>query len=92
MVADEVRRLAEKTGQSLTEIETNINALTHSIGEMSASITEQTSAVELINQAIVKLDEQTKGAVAVADSSKAIVTDVNNVTASIVANVNKNKF
>ena len=92
VVADEVRRLAEKTGQSLTEIETNINALTHSIGEMSASITEQTSAVELINQAIVKLDEQTKGAVAVADSSKAIVTDVNNVTASIVANVNKNKF
>ena len=92
VVADEVRRLAEKTGQSLTEIETNINALTHSIGEMSASITEQTSAVELINQAIVKLDEQTKGAVAVADSSKAIVTDVNEVATSIVANVNKNKF
>ena len=92
VVADEVRRLAEKTGQSLTEIETNINALTHSIGEMSHSITEQTSAVELINQAIVELDEQTKGAVQVADSSKAIVTDVNEVTASIVANVNKNKF
>ena len=92
VVADEVRRLAEKTGQSLTEIETNINALTHSIGEMSHSITEQTSAVELINQAIVQLDEQTKGAVQVADSSKAIVTDVNEVTASIVANVNKNKF
>ena len=92
VVADEVRRLAEKTGQSLTEIESNINALTHSIGEMSHSITEQTSAVELINQAIVQLDEQTKGAVQVADSSKAIVTDVNEVTASIVANVNKNKF
>ena len=92
VVADEVRRLAEKTGQSLTEIENNINALTHSIGEMSHSITEQTSAVELINQAIVELDEQTKGAVQVADSSKAIVTDVNEVTASIVANVNKNKF
>ncbi|MBR4876662.1 MAG: hypothetical protein IKU14_02975 [Rhodocyclaceae bacterium] len=92
VVADEVRRLAEKTGQSLTEIESNISALTHSIGEMSHSITEQTSAVELINQAIVQLDEQTKGAVQIADSSKAIVTDVNNVTASIVANVNKNKF
>ncbi|MBR4876678.1 MAG: hypothetical protein IKU14_03055, partial [Rhodocyclaceae bacterium] len=71
VVADEVRRLAEKTGQSLTEIETNINALTHSIGEMSHSIAEQTSAVELINQAIVELDEQTKGAVQIADSSKA---------------------
>ena len=92
VVADEVRRLAEKTGQSLTEIETNINALTHSIGEMNHSITEQTSAVELINQAIVQLDEQTKGAVQIADSSKAIVTDVNEVTASILANVSKNKF
>ena len=92
VVADEVRRLAEKTGQSLTEIESNISALTHSIGEMSHSIAEQTSAVELINQAIVELDEQTKGAVQIADSSKAIVTDVNEVTASIVANVSKNKF
>ena len=92
VVADEVRKLAEKTGQSLTEIETNINSLTHSIGEMNTSITEQTSAVELINQAIVQLDEQTKGAVQIADSSAAIVTDVNEVTASIVANVSKNRF
>ena len=40
-MADEVRKLAERTQKSLGEIEANTNVLAQSINEMSESIREQ---------------------------------------------------
>ena len=40
VVADEVRKLAERTGKSLNEIEVNVNVLVQGINDMSESITQ----------------------------------------------------
>ncbi len=52
VVADEVRKLAERTGKSLGEIEANVNVLVQGINDMSESIREQTLGIEQINQAV----------------------------------------
>ncbi|MDA3967908.1 methyl-accepting chemotaxis protein [Helicobacter sp. WB40] len=53
VVADEVRKLAERTGKSLNEIEANVNILVQGINDMSESIREQTTGIEQINDAIL---------------------------------------
>ena len=92
VVADEVRKLAEKTGKSLAEIEANINILTQSINEMDTGINEQTKAVNLINQAVVNLDEQTKEVVNIAQRNDVVVKDVNQIVEQMVQEVKKNKI
>ena len=59
-MADEVRKLAERTQKSLGEIEANTNVLAQSINEMSESIKEQTTAVDMINQSVSQIDNVTK--------------------------------
>ena len=50
VVADEVRKLAERTGKSLNEIEVNVNVLVQGINDMSESIKEQTKNATKINE------------------------------------------
>ncbi|WP_298058844.1 methyl-accepting chemotaxis protein, partial [uncultured Campylobacter sp.] len=54
VVADEVRKLAERTQKSLGEIEANANVLAQSINEMSESIREQSEAINMINQGVAE--------------------------------------
>ena len=55
VVADEVRKLAERTQKSLGEIEANTNLLIQSINDMAESIKEQTAGITQINEAIKEL-------------------------------------
>ncbi|GMB92598.1 Methyl-accepting chemotaxis protein TlpA [Helicobacter bizzozeronii] len=58
VVADEVRKLAERTQKSLSEIETNINVLVQSIADNSTAIKNQANAVQDINKAMIAFDAQ----------------------------------
>ncbi|WP_110862977.1 methyl-accepting chemotaxis protein, partial [Helicobacter cinaedi] len=60
VVADEVRKLAERTQKSLGEIEANTNLLVQSINDMGESIREQTTGVTQINEAISHLESVTQ--------------------------------
>ncbi|WP_275935712.1 methyl-accepting chemotaxis protein, partial [Campylobacter concisus] len=60
VVADEVRKLAERTQKSLGEIEANTNVLAQSINEMSESIKEQSEGINMINQSVAQIDNLTK--------------------------------
>ena len=92
VVADEVRKLAERTGKSLTEIEANVNILVQGVNDMSESIKEQTQGVTQINEAIAQLESVTQDNVSVANHTSDISTNVNKIADDILEDVNKKKF
>ncbi|ASM38011.1 MCP-domain signal transduction protein [Campylobacter sputorum bv. paraureolyticus LMG 11764] len=92
VVADEVRKLAEKTGKSLTEIEANVNVLTQSINEMSESIREQTEAISMINNSVADVDALTKENVNIANNTNSITKELDTMSKDIVESVRKNRF
>ncbi|MDE7173867.1 MAG: chemotaxis protein, partial [Helicobacter sp.] len=56
VVADEVRKLAERTSKSLSEIEANVNVLVQGINEMSESIKAQTEGISQINETVAHVN------------------------------------
>ncbi len=92
VVADEVRKLAERTQKSLTEIEANTNVLAQSINEMSESIKEQSEGINMINQSVAQIDTLTKDNVTIVNKANEVTSDVDNMAKAIVNEVRKNKF
>ena len=92
VVADEVRKLAERTQKSLGEIEANTNVLAQSINEMSESIREQSEAINLINQGVSHVDELTKQNVRVANETNVVTAEVDRMAKAIAQDVRKKKF
>ena len=92
VVADEVRKLAERTGKSLTEIEANVNVLVQGVNDMSESIKEQTQGVSQINEAITQLESVTQDNVKIANTTNEITDKVSGIASEILEDVNKKKF
>ena len=92
VVADEVRKLAERTQKSLGEIEANTNVLAQSINEMSESIREQSEGINMINQSVAQIDHLTKENVAIANEANEVTSEVDEMAKAIVEDVRKKKF
>lgn len=92
VVADEVRKLAERTQKSLGEIEANTNLLVQSINDMAESIKEQAEGVNQINDTISQLEDITQQNVKIANHSRDISTALDNVAVKILDDVNGKKF
>lgn len=92
VVADEVRKLAERTGKSLGEIEANVNVLVQSVSEMSESIKEQSLGISQINEAIAQVENITNENVSVANITNDITKNVNDIAQDILNDVHKKKF
>ena len=92
VVADEVRKLAERTQKSLGEIEANANVLAQSINEMSESIREQSEAINMINQGVSQIDDITKQNIGIVSTTNEITSQIDDMAKTIVADVRKNKF
>jgi len=92
VVADEVRKLAERTQKSLGEIEANANVLAQSINEMSESIREQSEGINMINQSVSQIDDITKQNIGIVDTTNEITSQIDDMAKNIVADVRKNRF
>lgn len=92
VVADEVRKLAERTQKSLGEIEANTNLLVQSINDMAESIKEQAEGVNQINDTISQLEDITQQNVKIAHHSRDISTALDDVATKILDDVNSKKF
>ena len=92
VVADEVRKLAERTQKSLGEIEANTNVLAQSIMEMSESIKEQTEGINMINESVAQIDHLTKENRSVVSSTNSVTSEIDGMAKVILTDVKKNKF
>ena len=92
VVADEVRKLAERTQKSLGEIEANANVLAQSINEMSESIKEQSDGINMINQSVTQIDSITHQNISIVNTTNEVTAEIDDMAKNIVADVRKNKF
>jgi len=92
VVADEVRKLAERTQKSLTEINTSINILTQSITDIGSSMDEQSRAIVQVNSAVSDIDASTQANASTADEVSLVANTVKDMSSNALENVEKNSF
>ena len=92
VVADEVRKLAERTQKSLTEINTSINILSQSITDIGASMEEQSKAIIQVNGAVSEIDSGTQANANTADEVSLVANVVKEMSSKALADIQKNSF
>jgi len=92
VVADEVRKLAEKTQKSLSEIDSNINLLTQSITGIGESIVKQTEEISHVATKVAEVNEKTQVMEQSVEQVGYIANEVNKMADTMLKEVNKNKF
>lgn len=88
VVADEVRKLAEKTQKSLSDINNSVQVLVHSMSGINEQIQDQNISVENITNSIRSLEETTRNSVDVASDADAVATDLINALESWMSDSN----
>lgn len=92
VVADEVRKLAERTGKSLSEIEAYTNTLVQSINQTGDNINHQASAMEAITNSIAEVEQITQQNNQIAKEVSAIGQDVAKLADAILEDISTKKY
>ncbi len=92
VVADEVRKLAERTSKSLGEIEANTNMLVQGINEMTESIKEQVIGISQINTAVAQLENITQENTNIANRNNETANEVSKMAFDSVEDSKRRKF
>jgi methyl-accepting chemotaxis protein len=92
VVADEVRKLAEKTQKSLSEIDANINILTQSITGIGEAIIKQTDEITNATRKIEEVNLKTQEMEKKVEDVDVVADEVNEMADKMLKNVEQNKF
>ena len=92
VVADEVRKLAERTQKSLSEINISVNTLVQSISGIVDGLERQSKKLESFNEFIEKMNENTQSSLDVANQTSAIAKALDESAKTILEEINAKKF
>nr|WP_051604746.1 methyl-accepting chemotaxis protein [Helicobacter rodentium] len=92
VVADEVRKLAERTQKSLGEIEANTNLLVQSINDMAESIKGQEQGINQINETTNAINDATEENKQIVHSVLDVSRQIDASALQIKSDVEKKKF
>lgn len=92
VVADEVRKLAERTQKSLSEINASVSLLTQSIIDIGSSISDQASGINQVNISIIEIDKTTQNNVHIAENIDLAAKEFEKMAQSMLNEVRKNRF
>ena len=92
VVADEVRKLAERTQKSLGEIEANTNLLVQSINDMAESIKGQEQDINQINETTNDINDATEKNKQIVHSVLDVSRQIDASALQIKSDVEKKKF
>lgn len=92
VVADEVRKLAERTGKSLNEIEANMNILVQGVTDMSDGIKTQSQNLAQVNDSIAHIQEIAQENVQIANNTNEITREISLIANQILEDANKKKY
>ena len=92
VVADEVRKLAERTQKSLGEIEANTTILTQGIMDISALIAEQNNNILHINDNITAIAGATQENAKIADNTHEVGAKIYEIVENVSHQLSSKKF
>lgn len=92
VVSDEVRKLAERTQKSLSEINASINTLTQLITDVTNTSRQQLEDIKQINDKVAEIDEHTQQNVQVAQETMEVTAEVSSLANCIVEDARQKRF
>lgn len=92
VVADEVRKLAEKTQKSLGDINANVSLLTQSIMDIGSAINDQAEQITNVSSSINQINQSTKVHALTTEQVNLVAKEVENMSKIILDEVHLNKF
>jgi len=92
VVADEVRKLAERTQKSLSDINISVNTLVQSISTIVEGLEVQAGKLENFNEIIDAMNENNQSSLAVVSQTSELAKSLDESAATILEDVNSKKF
>ena len=92
VVADEVRKLAENTQDSLVSITESSNALVSIITGVSEGVSTQTDGIKNINSLVVEINASTQSNADIANNANNVVSRIEDIAKKILDDVSEKKF
>ncbi len=92
VVADEVRKLAERTQKSLSEIDANISVLVQSINGIGETIGNQAKRISVVSQSMSEIDSSTQSNAKATEEISQVASSVDSMAKMILEDLKSKSF